>query len=90
MSPFPSCSPSHQPAISLVPPGSAVYNPFTALVHPLRASTTLLAVTVRTPTDATVEVNDALFCEHGLEVCKTCEFDGREGESRLARRARRT
>ena len=28
-----------------------------------------------------VEVNDALFCEHGLEVCKTCEFDGREGPS---------
>ena len=27
-----------------------------------------------------VEVNDALFCEHGLEVCKNCEFDGREGE----------
>jgi hypothetical protein len=27
-----------------------------------------------------VEVNDAMFCEHGLEVCKTCEFDGREGE----------
>lgn len=29
----------------------------------------------------TVEVNDAMFCEHGLEVCKACEFDGREGES---------
>ncbi|WWD20681.1 hypothetical protein CI109_105157 [Kwoniella shandongensis] len=35
------------------------------------------------PTDtntsnSSIEINDALFCEHGLEVCKTCEFDGRE------------
>jgi hypothetical protein len=30
-----------------------------------------------------VEINDCLFCEHGLEVCKQCEFDGREGTSRL-------
>ncbi|KAK1923081.1 hypothetical protein DB88DRAFT_330980 [Papiliotrema laurentii] len=31
-----------------------------------------------TDTEKSIEVNDALFCEHALEVCKTCEFDGRE------------
>ncbi|WVF68060.1 hypothetical protein IAT40_002823 [Kwoniella sp. CBS 6097] len=32
------------------------------------------------PTDSasSIEINDALFCEHGMEVCKQCEFDGRE------------
>ncbi|KIR30829.1 hypothetical protein I307_00913 [Cryptococcus deuterogattii 99/473] len=35
------------------------------------------------PTDTvtssnSIEINDALFCEHGLEVCKHCEFDARE------------
>ncbi|RSH87649.1 uncharacterized protein EHS24_000162 [Apiotrichum porosum] len=32
------------------------------------------------PTDSTasVEINDALFCEHGKEVCEPCGFDGRE------------
>ncbi|GFZ48117.1 hypothetical protein JCM24511_05865 [Saitozyma sp. JCM 24511] len=32
------------------------------------------------PTDSanSIEVNDALFCEHSLEVCKQCEFDARE------------
>ncbi|EIW69911.1 hypothetical protein TREMEDRAFT_61683 [Tremella mesenterica DSM 1558] len=32
------------------------------------------------PTDSTssIEVNDALFCEHGLEVCTKCAFDARE------------
>lgn len=29
----------------------------------------------------TVEINDALFCEHGKEVCEACSFDGREGGS---------
>ncbi|WVN89764.1 uncharacterized protein L203_104994 [Cryptococcus depauperatus CBS 7841] len=28
--------------------------------------------------DKSIEINDVMFCEHGLEVCKTCEFDGRE------------
>ena len=84
MSRFPSCPPSHQTAISLGPPGSAAHKLSNPPVYSLRASTTLLAGTARAPTDATVEVNDALFCEHGLEVCKTCEFDGREGESRSA------
>ena len=32
------------------------------------------------PTDSTssIEINDALFCEHGKEVCEPCGFDGRE------------
>ncbi|WVQ70729.1 hypothetical protein IAR50_000251 [Cryptococcus sp. DSM 104548] len=28
--------------------------------------------------DSSIEINDAMFCEHGLEVCKSCEFDARE------------
>ncbi|WWC72550.1 uncharacterized protein I206_106512 [Kwoniella pini CBS 10737] len=31
-----------------------------------------------TDTDKSIEINDALFCEHGLEVCQQCEFDARE------------
>ncbi|WOO79358.1 uncharacterized protein LOC62_02G002882 [Vanrija pseudolonga] len=32
------------------------------------------------PADSTasIEINDALFCEHGKEVCEPCGFDGRE------------
>ncbi|KAL7424456.1 hypothetical protein Q5752_000140 [Cryptotrichosporon argae] len=35
------------------------------------------------PTDSTtshqsVEINDAVFCEHAKEVCDKCGFDGRE------------
>ncbi|ORX41023.1 hypothetical protein BD324DRAFT_678424 [Kockovaella imperatae] len=29
-------------------------------------------------TDKSVEINDALFCEHEMEVCQQCQFDGRE------------
>ncbi|KAG8933567.1 hypothetical protein FRC03_005969 [Tulasnella sp. 419] len=25
-----------------------------------------------------IEVNDAIFCQHGKEVCTDCDFDGRE------------
>ncbi|KAJ3815078.1 hypothetical protein EV368DRAFT_38925 [Lentinula lateritia] len=27
---------------------------------------------------ATIEINDALFCQHYKEVCAICEYDGRE------------
>jgi len=31
------------------------------------------------PQTATIEVNDAIFCEqHKLEVCTDCSYDGRE------------
>ncbi|KZO98511.1 hypothetical protein CALVIDRAFT_535151 [Calocera viscosa TUFC12733] len=32
------------------------------------------------PTSSTssVEISDALFCQHGKEVCSQCQFDGRE------------
>ncbi|KAI1798346.1 hypothetical protein LXA43DRAFT_1088453 [Ganoderma leucocontextum] len=27
---------------------------------------------------ATIEINDACFCQHFKEVCDTCQYDGRE------------
>ncbi|TDL24541.1 hypothetical protein BD410DRAFT_786060 [Rickenella mellea] len=27
---------------------------------------------------ATIEINDAVFCQHFKEVCSDCQFDGRE------------
>ncbi|KAJ3996647.1 hypothetical protein F5050DRAFT_1807537 [Lentinula boryana] len=27
---------------------------------------------------ATIEINDAIFCQHFKEVCSACEYDGRE------------
>jgi len=29
-------------------------------------------------TDSSLEINDALFCQHFKEVCAECSFDGRE------------
>ncbi|PIL27385.1 hypothetical protein GSI_10533 [Ganoderma sinense ZZ0214-1] len=29
-------------------------------------------------TPATIEINDACFCQHFKEVCETCQYDGRE------------
>ncbi|KIM86909.1 hypothetical protein PILCRDRAFT_815359 [Piloderma croceum F 1598] len=28
--------------------------------------------------NTTVEINDAIFCEHFKEVCTDCDYDGRE------------
>lgn len=27
---------------------------------------------------SSIDINDAIFCEHGQEVCKECNFDARE------------
>lgn len=29
---------------------------------------------------SSLDINDAIFCEHGKEVCNDCNFDAREGE----------
>ncbi|EJT99309.1 hypothetical protein DACRYDRAFT_23895 [Dacryopinax primogenitus] len=31
-----------------------------------------------TTSSSSIELNDALFCHHGREVCSDCQFDGRE------------
>jgi len=32
---------------------------------------------------SSLDINDAIFCEHGKEVCTACSFDAREGEHAL-------